>query len=282
MVQVRNRKVWNQVRIIFMGSAVLFLINIYFGFDNAFTSGLLPRAQALIHLHAGSIGWITLSLIGLAICIFTGEREVSDSYVSRVRALTYGAIGIFGAYIVSFGIAYSRGGGYFALLPIFGLLLAAGLVTFLIRTGRRALAYNPRRGGIRAWTWFGSLWVVMFVLLFIFAAVSFAEDISASPFWFYVVFSHTAFVGMMTNLLLGVYALRTASTKHVVAWGEPVSMWLINLGLLVFFTLKIAADIRLGAIVMGIGVLLGVGTMLLRLRADRSTVPAAARAASAD
>ncbi|MCH8342155.1 MAG: hypothetical protein IIA51_11460 [Chloroflexi bacterium] len=40
-----------------------------------------------------------------------------------------------------------------------------------------------------------------------------------------------------------------------------------------------AADIRLGAIVMGIGVLLGVGTMLLRLRADRPTVPAAAWAA---
>ena len=122
----------------------------------------------------------------------------------------------------------------------------------------------------------------MFVVLFIFAAVSFAEDISASPFWFYVVFSHTAFVGMMTNLLLGVYALRTANTKHVVAWGEPVSMWLINLGLLVFFTLKIAADIRLGAIVMGIGVLLGVGTMLLRLRADRPGAPAAARTAFAD
>ena len=171
MVQVRIRKVWNQVRIIFMGSAVLFSINIYFGFDNAFTSDLLPRAQALIHLHAGSIGWITLSLIGLAIWIFTGEREVSDSYVSRVRALTCAAIGIFGAYIVSFGIAYSR-------------------------------------GGIRAWTWFGSFWVVIFVVLFIFAA-----------------------------------------------------------------------DIRLGAVVMGIGVLLGVGSMLLRLRADRPSVPVAARAA---
>jgi ATP phosphoribosyltransferase regulatory subunit HisZ len=45
---------------------------------------------------------------------------VSESYVSRLRTLTYAAIGIFGAYIVSFGIAYSRGGGYFALLPIFG------------------------------------------------------------------------------------------------------------------------------------------------------------------
>ena len=49
MVQVRNRRVWNQIRILFMGSAVLFLINIYFGFDNTFTTGILPRAQALIH-----------------------------------------------------------------------------------------------------------------------------------------------------------------------------------------------------------------------------------------
>ncbi len=415
MIQVRNREVWNQIRILFMGSAVLFLINIYFGFDNALTAGVLPRSQTLIHLHAGSLGWITLSLIGLAIWIFTGEREVSVSYVSRVRTLTYAAVGIFGAYIVSFGIAFSRGGGFFAMLPIFGtgatlviwaaaayalkelrrqpvtttmhilvagglfvaavgatmglllglehaigrflpispnddrvgvhagmmdtyiilvaagiiegmtasgplkrwtrggllqtlfltaaallvpfgfllgmvdqlvpffgLLLAAGLVTFLIRTGRRALRYNPLRGGTRAWTWFGTLWVVVFVVLFIFAAVTFAEDLSASPLWFYVVFSHSAFVGMMTNLLLGVYALRTADTKNVMAWGEPASMWLMNLGLLVFFALKIAADIRLGAIVMGIGVLLGVVTMLLRLRADRPAVPAAAEAASAD
>jgi hypothetical protein len=42
MIQVRNREVWNQIRILFMGSAVLFLINIYFGFDNAFTTGILP------------------------------------------------------------------------------------------------------------------------------------------------------------------------------------------------------------------------------------------------
>ena len=415
MIQVRNREVWNQIRILFMGSAVLFLINIYFGFDNVVTSGVLPRSQALTHLHAGSLGWITLSLIGLAIWIFTGEREVSDRYVGRVRSFTYAAIGIFGAYIASFGIAFSRGGGFFALMPIFGtlatlvvwvaaiyalkqlrhqpvtttmhllvaggllvaavgatmglllgleyaigrflpispnddrvgvhagmmdtyvilvaagivegliafgpakrwtrggllqtlflttaallvpfgfllglvgqlvpifgLLLAAGLVTFLIRTGRHALMYNPLEGGTRAWTWFGSLWMVGFVVLFIYAAVTFAEDITASPFWFYVVFSHTAFVGVMTNLLLGVYALRTTDTKNVLAWGEPASMWLINLGLLVFFMLKIAANIRLGAIVMGIGVLLGVVTMLLRLRADRPTIPSAASATSAD
>jgi len=49
-----------------------------------------------------------------------------------------------------------------------------------------------------------------------------------------------------------------------------------------FFTLKIVADIRLGAMVMGTGVLPGVGTMLIRLRADRPSVLATAPAASTD
>ena len=52
------------------------------------------------------------------------------------------------------------------------------------------------------------------------------------------------------------------------AWGEPAARWLINLGLLAFFALKIAGDSRLGAIVMGIGVLLGVFTMVRRLLAS--------------
>ena len=415
MIQVRNREVWNQIRILFMGSAVLFLINIYFGFDNAVTTGVLPRWQTLIHLHAGSIGWITLSLIGLAIWIFTGERDVSSTYVRGVRILSYAALGIFGAYILSFGIAYSRGRGFFALLPIFGtgamlviwaaaiyaltqlrrqpvtttmhilvacgllvaavgatmglllgleyaigrflplsinddrvgihaammdtyvilvaagmiegmiargparrwtwdgllqalsltaaalvvpfgylvqrvdelvplfgLFLAVGLVLFLVRTAGMSMAYNPLSGGVRAWTWFGTLWVMVTVILMIYALLYFAPDFTLGPPWYFVVFSHSIFVGMTTNLLLGVYSLRTANTKHVVAWGEPASMWLMNIGLVIFFMVKIATNARFGAIVMGIGVLLGVGTMLLRLRADRPTIPSAASATSVD
>jgi Zn-dependent membrane protease YugP len=72
---------------------------------------------------------------------------------------------------------------------------------------------------------------------------------------------------MMTNLILGVMSTRAAEARHVLSWGEPAAMWLINLGLLVFLGLKITSDIRLGAIVMGVGVLLGVVTMAARLRA---------------
>ena len=72
----------------------------------------------------------------------------------------------------------------------------------------------------------------------------------------------------MTNIILGVDAARTKDAAHVLSWGESSARWLINLGMLVFFALKITSDTRLGAIVMGIGVLLGVVTMILRLRAS--------------
>jgi hypothetical protein len=402
MERVRNVEVWNQIRIILLGAAILFLINIFFGFDNAVTTGVLPRSQTLLHLHAGSIGWITLSQLAIAIWVFTGSREVSDTYASRIRTFAYAAIGIFTGYIISFGIAFSQGGDFFVLMPIFGtaamlmiwfaaiyaftqlrrqavvttvhilvaggllvaavgatmgvllglelaigeqilpipagedrvgvhagmmdtylilvaagivewfvqkdpqkrwsvpgllqalfltvaglivplafltglleqllpifaLLLLLGLIFFLARIGRRALARNPMRGGVRAWGFFGTFWLVIYVGLFIYLAVTLPVDPTAIPLWLTAVFVHAGFVGMMTNIILGVDAVRTQASAHVLSWGESTARWLINLGLLVFFVLKITSDTRLGAIVMGIGVLLGVVTMILRLRAS--------------
>jgi hypothetical protein len=399
MQGVKNEAVWGHTRTLFLGSALLFLINIFFGFDNALTVGDLPRWQALIHLHAGSIGWITLSLIGIAMWLFTGEREVSDSYARGLRTLVRVAVPVFGAYIISFGLAFSLR-GFFVLLPIFGtasmlliwvaaifalrqlrhqtvittvhvlvaggllvaavgatmgvmlgmervvgqflpivgedrvgvhagmmdtylilvagaivewfvskdpggrrtwagvaqgaawsvaailvplayltnalgtllpifvLLLFVGLIFFMVRTGWRGLTTNPLGDGPKPWAFFGTFWMVVFVGLFIWAATSFVEDFSLAPAWFFAAFAHAGFVGTMTNLLMGVYSARTQDSRAVMAWGEPAARWLINLGLLAFFALKITSDTRLGAIVMGIGVLLGVFTMARRLLAS--------------
>jgi hypothetical protein len=402
MQRVQNTEVWNQIRIILLGSAILFLINIFFGFDNAVTTGVLPRSQSLLHLHAGSIGWITLSQLAIAIWVFTTDREVSETYASRIRTMAYLAIGFFAGYIISFGLAFSQGGSFFVLMPIFGtgamlmiwaaaiysltqlrkqgvvttvhilvtgglllaavgatmgvllglelalgeqflpipagedrvgvhagmmdtylilvaagivewfvqkdphkrwtwpgllqaifltvaglvvpiafltglleqllpifaLLLLLGLIFFVVRIGWRAMARNPMRGGVKAWAFFGTIWLVVYVAIFIYFAVSLGNPDAVLPVWLFAIFAHAGFVGMMTNIILGVDAARTENSAHVLSWGESASMWLINLGMLVFFVLKITSDTRLGAIAMGIGVLLGVVTMILRLRAS--------------
>jgi hypothetical protein len=61
------------------------------------------------------------------------------------------------------------------------------------------------------------------------------------------VFVHVAMVGMMTNLILGVFSARSQEARHLWSWAEAAALWLISLGLLVFFSLMIVADIRLGA-----------------------------------
>ena len=80
--------------------------------------------------------------------------------------------------------------------------------------------------------------------------------------------SHAGFVGMMTNLIMGVVASRGQEAASVLPWGEVTSLWAINLGILAFLGLEIVADIRSGAILMGLGILLAVFTMFRRLLAS--------------
>jgi SAM-dependent methyltransferase len=148
---------------------------------------------------------------------------------------------------------------------LFAPLLLLGLVLFLVRTGWRALRINPLGRGPERWLFFGTLWTTLWAIFFIYIATTYAEDISTVPEWVAVIFQHASFVGVMTNLLLGVYSIRSQSVSYVLPLGETAAMWLINLGLFIFFGLHIIADSPLGAIVMGIGVLLGVAIMILRL-----------------
>lgn len=397
--RVKNDSVWGSLKILFMGSLLIFLINIFFGFDNSLTVGDIDRWQVLIHLHSGSIGWITLSAIGVAIWIVTGDRDVDEGYESRVRNLVWAAVVIFAIYVISFGLAFSRPSGFLVTLlpifgagsvillwvsaifsfaqfkhqpvvttvhflaagalltaaigatvgmllglervigqflplplgedrvgahagmmdtylflvasaivewgtrkdatrwswaglaqafawiigatlvpiafflgffeqalPIFGLLLLVGMAIFLIRYGWRALAHLPFGNGVKSWTFFGAFWLIVYMGLFLYAISG--GDFSQLPSWFIATFTHAGFVGMMTNLIMGVVASRGQAAASVMSWGEVTSLWAINLGLLVFLGLKISSDIRIGAIVMGLGILFAVFTMFRRLMAS--------------
>ncbi|MGD2159154.1 MAG: hypothetical protein PVG32_19915, partial [Anaerolineales bacterium] len=118
MIRVKNETVWQGIRVLFLASALLYLANIAFGFDNALTNEMIPRWQILVHAHAGTLGWVTLSAIGLAFWFFAGEREVNDAYVRWVRILTWSAIAVFSGYVLSFGLAFGLGRPWFYLMPI--------------------------------------------------------------------------------------------------------------------------------------------------------------------
>lgn len=398
MQRVKNGEVWGYIRNLFIGSGVLFLANIYFGFDNALPDGV-PRWQSLVHTHSGTLAWVTLSMVGLAIWIHTGDREVSETYVRGIKTLSQSGSLIFAGFILCVGLAFAGLGrpfvilmGIFAVIAalyiwaatIFSLgqlrqqpmittshllisaalliasigstmgvllgleyatgvffipgsdrigthagvmdtylLLAAttiiefyrekgdfqhwnksglfialawslsmlsiligllmdllpaimisvplmlvALIVFFVRGGWRGFKLSPFKSGSQGWFFFGSLWILAWGLFFIWVAATYAEDFSLVPHWVRVFFAHSAYVGMMTNLVLGAYSERSRGNRHILGWGETTAMWLLNLGLILFFTLEILSESKAGAVVMGAGVLLGVLTMLQRLWAE--------------
>jgi hypothetical protein len=360
----------------------------------------LPDQHLFWFRHSGSIGWITLSAIGIAIWLVTGDRDVDAGYEGRIRTLVWAATLIFAFYVISFGLAFSRPSGFLVallpifgtgsvivlwisaiftfaqfknqsvvttvhflaagalltaaigatvgmllglervigqflplpeldrvgahagmmdtylflvasgivewvtrkevtrwswaglaqailwmvgaalvpiafflnvveqVLPLFGLMLLLGMIVFLFRYAWRALINLPVGGGAKPWVFFGTLWLIIFLGFFLYAVVGTGGDFSVLPLWFGAIFVHAGFVGMMTNLIFAVVTSRGQEGANIMPWAEPLSMWTINLGILVFGGLKITSDIRTGAFVMGIGILLAVFTMFRRLQAS--------------
>jgi hypothetical protein len=144
-----------------------------------------------------------------------------------------------------------------------GLLGGGVLYTlvFLARVGWRALWTNPLDGGTQAWLFFATVWFVVFMVAEIGGPIAVGE-----AEWLSVLTVHSFFVGLMTNLLLCVIAVRTSGVPARYPWAEPTAMWVLNVGIVVFVGIEAAMGLSHGAVVMGLGALLGVGTMIRRLQ----------------
>lgn len=80
---------------------------------------------------------------------------------------------------------------------------------------------------------------------------------------------HAAFIGVITNLVFAlVMALTAGTTDRGPSWLAPVGLWAMNLGLLVFLVglgQDVAEIKRIGAPVMGVGILLVMYVLAMRL-----------------
>ncbi|MFB6310652.1 MAG: hypothetical protein ABEH64_05645, partial [Salinirussus sp.] len=120
---VNNEAVWRVTKQAFLASALIFLVTILLGFLNILTTGQLPRWQVLVHLHSGTLGWITLSMIGAAVWLFAADRSPSSAYAGRVKWVVWLSILAFIGLIASFGLA-SDAIGLRVLLGIIGPIAA--------------------------------------------------------------------------------------------------------------------------------------------------------------
>jgi len=93
----------------FQFGLVIFTLTALLGLLNAFQiSGPLSRDTLLTHLHSGTLGWITMGVIGISIWMFARDREDLDAPVILSALAT-------AAYVMAFW------SGVFILRGVFGL-----------------------------------------------------------------------------------------------------------------------------------------------------------------
>lgn len=136
MPPLRDADVWRAVRLLYLGSGLLFLATVGLGIGNALMDSI-SRGQVLAHFHSGSIGWVTLSVIATMVWLYTGQRTVGAAYRSAVWLIA--GLGIVAAtgYVAAFALAFN--GGPFWMLPLFGVPMG------LVIVGSLAFAWSQLR-----------------------------------------------------------------------------------------------------------------------------------------
>ena len=89
-------------RITFMGSLLLFIVTIVIGILNGIDVWEPDHDTLITHVHAGTLGWITLGVSGIALLMFSYDRQVTGAEVSRARNLAWGMVGAVVLYVAAF------------------------------------------------------------------------------------------------------------------------------------------------------------------------------------
>lgn len=119
-------------RSLFRWALLIFIITIVIGILNGMDVWEPPRTMILTHVHAGTLGWITLSVVGAAMLLF-GEGASSEE-VRSATTLAYGVIGSVALYVIAFATTT----GVFR--PIAGTLVLIVIVWALVWVSRRYTA----------------------------------------------------------------------------------------------------------------------------------------------
>jgi hypothetical protein len=132
---------WNrETRLLFRLALAIFTVTVAIGIFNGFHFIQLSRAVLLTHVHAGTLGWITLVAIAGALWLYSGADVDLDRHARGVAVAMAIAVPLYVAAFLT---------GNYVLRAVFGvpvLLLIVGVVVLLLRGIGSAGVSVPRIG----------------------------------------------------------------------------------------------------------------------------------------
>ncbi|MBI2772868.1 MAG: hypothetical protein HYX56_00020 [Chloroflexi bacterium] len=240
------------------------------------TGTVVPTGIDVIGGHAVAqvSGYLVLMSVGI------GEWRLRADRGARSRS------GLTQTYLL-FGGGLSAAVG--VLLGIVPLLLvvnlfyviAAAIFVVRSRTGVMRAAWGAAGGGRHFAIAVPFLVLNVALLTYLISKFAAAQgDPSAIPLGLIVGYDHTTFVGVLANVIFG-SALTVSAADRRWPWADHAIFWLLNVGVLAFVGVLVIAGyesdlVRFTAPIMGIGALLGIATLSMRLSSTAAATPAAA------
>jgi hypothetical protein len=202
-------------RLLFRSALLIFLVTIVIGILNGMGVWEPSREMLLTHVHAGTLGWITLAVFGAAILLFGGEGS---------RNVTLFAVGTTVLYVIAF--ATTTG----VVRPIAGTLMLVAIVWMLIWVSRQYGGSTKTTGQLGILLAMVSLTIggILGVLLGLFIArgsiPGLSDDVAAS-----LAAAHPP------AMLIGYLVLAGAAIVHWLLSGPPtrpgrIVMWALFIG----------------------------------------------------
>lgn len=141
---------WPVAKPIFVVALLLFVITIAIGILNGLDL-YDPAPDALLtHVHAGTLGWITLAVGGTGLLAFTRDRDLDDAEIRTARLLGWSLTAAITVYVVAFLVGDALPGDRIHR-PIVGTVLFAVTIWYavwLYRQNRAAAQSSVVRLGI--------------------------------------------------------------------------------------------------------------------------------------
>ena len=250
------------------GAVVGVLLQIQFALSVTILSGDGIGA----HAAAMTFGYLVLVAFGLIEWRLLGTRDLPRAGLVQVLALFLGGL------VISVGLlagAAQAAGGIYLLTQLVAVIL------FVVRIWPKAwrvgwLDTDPVRHIGAAAIWVVGALVLFMYLVFKFITAADPTDANAFPLNVLIASDHSVYIGVITNVILGVLSILVLGQATQRPWVAHVIFWGVNLGLLVFVIGLIAdtAEIkRIGAPVMGVTLLFALA--ILATRAVSSTLASA-------
>src|SRR5438094_768626 len=261
---------------------LIFVATVLIGIANGTkVFGTLDRNVLLTHVHAGTLGWITLGVAAACLWIFggTAPRAANEGFARGLVIALAGSIPLYvigfwsGSFVARVALGQPQAAGGAVLLEV------PALVIFLIRVGWSAMrsswtrAGSGRHAAVAVPFLILNVGSIIYLVLALFV-LNIYKDFSEVPTSVAVTLDHALFVGVMTNLNFALLIGFTADRPAMLPWADNLIFWGMNAGVAAFIVVLLANITffeRLTAPVMGIAILLGLVTFTLRLWTSPST-----------